>query len=68
MIRNRGYGNGHPDGSSAPPCTPARNAAPDDEDWPVEVARIGRFHSGAGLMLEDRMGHVPLPGKLGWEH
>jgi thiamine-monophosphate kinase len=43
-------------------------AAPEDEDWPVEVTRIGRFHAGAGLMLEDRMGHVPLPEKLGWQH
>lgn len=43
-------------------------AAPEDEAWPVPVTRIGHFHSGAGLMLEDRMGHVPLPASLGWEH
>ncbi|RHW18395.1 thiamine-phosphate kinase [Sphingomonas gilva] len=43
-------------------------AAPEDEEWPVPVTRIGRFHDGAGLMLEDRMGHVPLPERLGWEH
>lgn len=43
-------------------------AAPEDEDWPVEVTRIGRFVPGRHLLVEDRMGVVPLPETLGWLH
>jgi thiamine-monophosphate kinase len=34
----------------------------------VGAVRIGRFASGAGLMLTDRDGTVPTPTRLGWEH
>jgi thiamine-monophosphate kinase len=34
----------------------------------LEVTRIGRFETGAGLSLHDENGDVPLPRLLGWEH
>lgn len=32
------------------------------------VSAVGRFHAGAGLMLVDAGGAVPLPDRLGYEH
>jgi thiamine-monophosphate kinase len=43
-------------------------AAPEGKDWPVAATRIGRFRAGAGLTLEDSMGRIPLPARLGWQH
>lgn len=34
----------------------------------LPLSRIGRFDAGAGLLLHDRNGSVPLPERLGFEH
>jgi thiamine-monophosphate kinase len=38
------------------------------EPFRVRLTRIGRVAGGSGLMLRDRDGEVPLPGRLGYEH
>ena len=43
-------------------------AAAPDVVLPVAATRIGTFAAGAGLMLRDANGVVPLPPRLGYTH
>jgi thiamine-monophosphate kinase len=38
------------------------------EPFRVRLTRLGTVAGGAGLVLRDRDGTVPLPGRLGYEH
>ena len=38
------------------------------EPFRVRLTRIGSVANGTGLVLRDRDGTVPLPGRLGYEH
>lgn len=52
--------------AAAPDGAPAILALADEIGLPF--TRIGRFESGAGLILRDATGPVPLPARTGFEH